>query len=214
MYSIREMFEFQTEIKTFRIHSFIAHVAFSSRLRHEECCFFPTNLPFYLAVKNPYNLRSQIGFSQKNAPCVRVIFTWRNDLMTSWYVMAPHAWPFNWIAIRESCPKMHRLDNQNETIAFKTARTGIVCKKANNYDNLHGFFFVNFQHCTSIITCFMQFTRRRGSISNHIYYKIICYRIETRNHLLEHSFQKQNGTKTDINKDTSLQITFALSDKL
>ena len=94
MYSIRETFEFQREINI--SYTFI----------HSLCCFFfssspwgvlifPTNLPFYLAAKNPYDLRSQIRFwiLPKNAPCVGVIFTWRNDLMTLWYVMAPHAWP-------------------------------------------------------------------------------------------------------------------------
>ena len=179
MCSIRRTFEFQTQTKrkTFRIHSFIAYVAFSSRLRHEECCFFPTNLPFYLAVKNPYDLRSQIRFwilAKK-----RTLF-WGYIYMTQWPddVMVRHgatcmAVIFNWIAIRESCAKMHRLVNQDETSAFKTARAGIVCKKANNYDNLHGSYFWNFQHCTSI-TFYAAYTRRRGSISNHIYYKIIC----------------------------------------
>ena len=49
---------------------------------------------------------------------------------------------------------MHRLDNQNETSAFKTARTGIVCKKVNNYDNLHGSYFEIFN--VVLLSRFMQ----------------------------------------------------------
>ena len=63
-------------VNTF-VYSFLAHVAFSSCLRREDqfVVFFSTrstrtfrchdpfsDLPFFLVVKNPYDLRSQIRF--------------------------------------------------------------------------------------------------------------------------------------------------------
>ena len=179
MYSIRETFEFQTEINisyTF-IHSLCCFFFSSSPwgvliFSHESSVLFVSEESVWSEITNPF-----MDSPKKRTLCWGYIYMtqWPNDVMirhgaTCMAAIFDLAY---WIAISESCAEMHRLDNQNETSAFKTARTGIVCKKVNNYDNLHGTFFWNFQRCSSI-TFYAAYTRWRGSISNHIYYKIIC----------------------------------------
>lgn len=141
--------------------------------------FFPRIFRFIWQRRIPiiWDHKSVLDSPKKRTLCWGYIYMtqWPNDVMirhgaTCMAAIFDLAY---WIAISESCAEMHRLDNQNETSAFKTARTGIVCKKVNNYDNLHGSFFWNFQRCSSI-TFYAAYTRWRGSISNHIYYKIIC----------------------------------------
>ena len=132
---------------------------------HNLCCFFFSSSPwgvlFFSHESSVFGSKESVWSEITNpfldTPKKRTL-CWGYIYMTQWPndVMVRHgatcmAVIFNWIAISESCAKMHRLDNQNATSAFKTARTGIVCKKVNNYDNLHGSYFWNFQHCTSIM---------------------------------------------------------------
>ena len=110
---------------------------------HESSVLFGSEESVWSEITNPF-----LDSPKKRTLCWGYIYMtqWPNDVMirhgaTCMAAIFDLAY---WIAISESCAEMHRLDNQNETSAFKTARTGIACKKVNNYDNLHGSFFLQF----------------------------------------------------------------------